>query len=248
MAQSVSNDALWVKLSEIEKKIEMMKTSVSTQEQTVINSELKANKEEIIEIFKRCIQGLGTHCDSHFKTIHENIKLSNELTKDEFQMWVWMQEKENEREKIEQEKLKSKSAQDADNSYLNFKFFKVRKTSVVIAILGMLVFILTVFSMKQQNDYSLLMDEYYRQDIVIDQLKRQGGNLWYYSPFLEETEPSFKVNPARNEWSDFGLAKGGNILDFVVQQYGTDSVSYVLQIIAGKHRLYYMGEKNTGLS
>jgi hypothetical protein len=135
MAQSVSNDALWVKLSEIEKKIEMLKTFVSTQEQTDISSELKANKDEIIEIFKRCIQGLGTHYDSPFKTIHENIKLSDELTKDEFQilscMWAWMQEKEEERAKREQEKMKSKSAQEADSFYLNLKFFKIRKASLI---------------------------------------------------------------------------------------------------------------------
>jgi fumarate reductase subunit C len=48
-------------------------------------------------------------------------------------------------------------------SCFDFKFFKVRKTAAVIAILGILVFILTLFCMKQQNDYVLLMEEYYRQ-------------------------------------------------------------------------------------
>jgi hypothetical protein len=183
MAQSVSNDALWVKLSEIEEKIEIQKISDSTQEQVGISSELKANKDELVDIFKRCIQGLGTHCDSHFKVIHENIKLSNELTRDGFQilscMWAWMQEKEKEREKIKQEKVnvKPKSEQEADNSYLNLKFLKIRKTSLAIAVLGLLVFILTLFSMKQQNDYSLLMDEYYRQDIIIEQLKTEMDSI-----------------------------------------------------------------------
>ena len=143
MAQSVSNDALWEKMSEIEEKIDKQ----------------------------------GTHCDSHFKTIRENIKLSNELTKDEFQilsyMWAWMQEKE----KIEQEKVKLTSAQEADNSYLNLRFFKVRKTSVVITILGLLVFILTVFSMKQQNDYSLLLDKHYRKSIIIEQFKVEMDSI-----------------------------------------------------------------------
>jgi hypothetical protein len=181
MAQSVSNDALWVKLSEIEEKIDTQKIPASTQEQVDIASELKANKDEVVDIFKRCIQGLGTHCDSHFKTIHENIKQSKEITKDEFQvlsyMWAWMQEKEEERAKREQEKVKPKSVQEVDNSYLNFKFFKVRKTSAVIAVLGLFVFILTLFSMKQQNDYSLLMDEYYRQDITIWKLQTQVDSL-----------------------------------------------------------------------
>ncbi|MDR2918652.1 MAG: hypothetical protein LBV72_04720 [Tannerella sp.] len=179
MAQSVSNDALWVKLSEIEEKIDRQKAPASTQEQINISPELEANKDEIVDIFKRCIQGLGTHCDSHFKTIHENIKLSNGFSKDGFQvlsyMWAWMQEKE--KEAKEQESVRPKSEQEAGNSYLNLWFFKIRKTSVVITILGLLVFILTVFSMKQQNDYSLLMDEYYRQDITIWKLQTQVDSL-----------------------------------------------------------------------
>jgi hypothetical protein len=73
----------------------------------------------------------------------------------------------------------------------------------------------------------------YLQSTGIIPCKRQG-NLWYYSPFRSETEPSFKVNLSRNEWYDFGLGKGGNILDFVMEQHGTDDVSHILQIISGK--------------
>jgi hypothetical protein len=40
----------------------------------------------------------------------------------------------------------------------------------------------------------------YLQSIGITPCKRQGNNLWYYSPFRQETEPSFKVNLARNEY------------------------------------------------
>jgi len=71
----------------------------------------------------------------------------------------------------------------------------------------------------------------YLQSHGIIPCKKQGNNLWYYSPFREETYPSFKVNPVRNEWYDFGLGKGGNILDFVMEQHGTDNVSCALQII-----------------
>ena len=38
-------------------------------------------------------------------------------------------------------------------------------------------------------------------------VKRQGINLWYKSPFREETEASFKVNTERNQWYDFALGK-----------------------------------------
>jgi len=74
----------------------------------------------------------------------------------------------------------------------------------------------------------------YLQSLGIIPCKKQGKNLWYYSPFREELKPSFKINTARNEWYDFGMGKGGNILDFMMLQNGTNSVSHALQIISGK--------------
>ncbi len=43
-------------------------------------------------------------------------------------------------------------------------------------------------------------------------VKQQGINLWYKSPLREETEPSFKINTERNQWYDFAIGKGGNII------------------------------------
>ena len=43
----------------------------------------------------------------------------------------------------------------------------------MIAVLGLLVFLLTLFCMKQQNDYVFLMDEYYRQHIAVQKLERE---------------------------------------------------------------------------
>ena len=37
----------------------------------------------------------------------------------------------------------------------------------------------------------------------------------YYSPFRDEREPSFHVNPQGNLWMDFGLGRGGNVLTLV---------------------------------
>ena len=67
--------------------------------------------------------------------------------------------------RIRKQQIESVEPQKTDDSYFNFKSFKVKKTSFVIAILGLLVFILTLFCMKQQNDYSLLMNENHRQNI-----------------------------------------------------------------------------------
>ena len=74
----------------------------------------------------------------------------------------------------------------------------------------------------------------YLRSIGIMPCKRQGNNLWYYSPLRNETEPSFKVNLSRNEWYDFGMGKGGNIINFTLEHQETNSIPDALQIIAGK--------------
>ena len=44
------------------------------------------------------------------------------------------------------------------------------------------------------------------------------GQLWYLSPFRNETDSSFKVNPTLNAWYDFAEGNGGDIIDFVKRQ------------------------------
>lgn len=73
----------------------------------------------------------------------------------------------------------------------------------------------------------------YLQSIGITPCKKQGNSLWYYSPFRSESEPSFKLNLALNQWYDFGLGKGGNIINFILEQYQTNNVSQALQILTG---------------
>ena len=50
----------------------------------------------------------------------------------------------------------------------------------------------------------------------------RGINLWYKSPLREETEPSFKVNTERNQWYDFAIGKGGNIIALAQELYCSD--------------------------
>lgn len=54
----------------------------------------------------------------------------------------------------------------------------------------------------------------YLSEIGHQPTKIRGYNYWYLSPLREEKIPSFKVNRKLNRWYDFGLAKGGNIIDF----------------------------------
>lgn len=68
--------------------------------------------------------------------------------------------------------------------------------------------------------------------------KEQNQNLWYKSPFREENQASFKVDTTRNYWYDFGMGKGGTIIDFVSILRGTSNISDVLTFI----------RKNTGVA
>lgn len=62
--------------------------------------------------------------------------------------------------------------------------------------------------------------------------KQQGNKLWYFSPFRQESHASFKVNTERNQWYDFGIGKGGNIIDLAEQLYKSSDVSYLIRKIA----------------
>ena len=68
--------------------------------------------------------------------------------------------------------------------------------------------------------------------------KEQNQNLWYKSPFREENQASFKVDTTRNYWYDFGMGRGGTIIDFVAILQDTSNISDVLAFI----------RKNTGVA
>ncbi|WP_060831828.1 toprim domain-containing protein [Tannerella forsythia] len=61
--------------------------------------------------------------------------------------------------------------------------------------------------------------------------KQQGNKLWYISPFRQESHASFKVNTEHNQWYDFGIGKGGNIIDLAEQLYKSSDVSYLIHQI-----------------
>lgn len=73
--------------------------------------------------------------------------------------------------------------------------------------------------------------EDYLHSLGYNPVKRQGMNLWYKSPFREETDASFKVNTEINKWFDFGLGKGGNRLTLASVLYCSESVPYLLRQI-----------------
>lgn len=179
MNKSVSNDALWEKLSEIEERINRylmeQKKTIHGEEQAEIVAQLKANKDQIAELFKKGLQGLGTHCDSHFKAMYGHIEQLEKDSKGLYEVLSCICKLMNNAEKQSENKAESKPA--PDKSFLDFKLFKIRKATVVITILGLLVFILTLFCMKQQNDYTILNQGYYRQGITTRELQMELDSL-----------------------------------------------------------------------
>ena len=65
-------------------------------------------------------------------------------------------------------------------------------------------------------------------------VKNKGNNHWYCSPIRSENTPSFKVDSKRNEWFDYGLNKGGDILDLAKELYHVRTTSEALAALAPK--------------
>lgn len=82
------------------------------------------------------------------------------------------------------------------------------------------------------NEAKQIRIEEYLHSLGYDPVRRQGGSLWYMSPFRDEQEPSFKVNTECNLWYDFGAGRGGNIIALAQELYASDSLPYLLERIA----------------
>ena len=63
---------------------------------------------------------------------------------------------------------------------------------------------------------------------------RKGSRLWYLSPLRQEHTPSFKVETTLNCWYDFGIGKGGNIIDLATELYHSTDLRYLMSCIADR--------------
>lgn len=53
-------------------------------------------------------------------------------------------------------------------------------------------------------------------------IKQNNGEVWYISPFRNESTASFKIDINKNIWFDHGQGIGGNVLDFIMAFYKCD--------------------------
>lgn len=63
-------------------------------------------------------------------------------------------------------------------------------------------------------------------------VRRCGDKLWYKSPLRQEYTPSFKVETTLNCWYDFGVGRGGNIIDLAAELYQSTDMRHLLRCIA----------------
>ena len=70
------------------------------------------------------------------------------------------------------------------------------------------------------NDYKKTIDQNlvdYLASLGFHPSKIRRHDYWYLSPLRNEKTPSFKINNKLNIWYDFGLGKGGNLIDFATR-------------------------------
>jgi hypothetical protein len=60
-------------------------------------------------------------------------------------------------------------------------------------------------------------------------VKVRGISYWYLSPLRNERTASFKVNDYLNEWYDFGIAQGGDIIDLAKLLFNTQYIPDILE-------------------
>ena len=69
-------------------------------------------------------------------------------------------------------------------------------------------------------------------------IKQKGNSHWYISPIRSQKTASFKVDSRRNEWYDYGIGEGGDILDLIKGLYKVKTTSDALAILAPKSNTY----------
>ena len=61
----------------------------------------------------------------------------------------------------------------------------------------------------------------YLSSLGIKPIKQYGGYALYHAPYRDDHNASLKVDFARNLWYDFGLCRGGSIIDLVMLLKGS---------------------------
>ena len=61
-------------------------------------------------------------------------------------------------------------------------------------------------------------------------LKKKGTNYWACCPFHNEKTPSFSVSPTKGIYKCFGCGKGGNSVNFIIENEKLSFVEALQQL------------------
>ncbi|MDU1906631.1 MAG: hypothetical protein E6772_17840 [Dysgonomonas sp.] len=169
MAKTISNDAIWEKLSEIDEKLKNVLDKQQEENTFPVNIQPLSN-DEILASIKENAFILGKSNDSHFEANLKNITTLNNNVLSIKKLINNLSAPKN----INLDEIK---ALFKEKDIFHFGFISFRKTSFIITILGILIFTLTVFSMKLYSDSLIYQNKYYRQIIVTRNLQIENDSL-----------------------------------------------------------------------
>lgn len=166
---NVSNEALWGKLSEMDEKLDIIsKKEVSIEIPQITPS---VSKEEIRSIVSEYVRPLGLSNDSHFAANRKNIELLNNNILKTRKLVEDIKIPEN---SITLEAIQSILSKDKT---MKFGFNRIRKTTFIIGVLIVFLFMMITFSMKQHADYAILQNRYTWQSVTIYKLQIENDSL-----------------------------------------------------------------------
>lgn len=151
MAKSVLNESIWEKISEMDEKVDKVLDRLESN--TLPDNQSLVKSEDIIA----AIREYAKSNDSHFAANRKDTEMLNN--------------------RMLEIKEAVKNIQVPAQNTIDAGSMNPRKAYFIFAILGILIFILTIFSMKQQNDYSLLNGKYHRQGQIIRKLQIENDSL-----------------------------------------------------------------------
>lgn len=168
MAKTISNDAIWEKLSEIDEKLKNV-LDKQQQDNVPVNIQPLSN-DEVLASIKEYAFILGKSNDSHFEANLKNITTLNNNV-------LSIKKAINNLSAPENINMNEIKALLDEKDIFRFGFISFRKTSFIITILGILIFTLTIFSMKLYNDSLINLNNYYREIISTQNLQIENDSL-----------------------------------------------------------------------
>lgn len=81
---------------------------------------------------------------------------------------------------------------------------------------------------KEANEVKIVG---YLKSLGLDPVSSKGRNFMYRSPLRPDDEPSFKVDPNKNYWLDFGTNEGGTMIDLICKLHKVNVIG-ALEILS----------------